>query len=443
MTTFDRRRFLALGAGAMSGLWLAACSSGSGSADGSTSSSSGSSGGTTPDSSGSTPSSGPTGSAAPAPSGAKPKGKANRRLVIVELDGGNDGMSTLVPYGMSGYKDLRQRTGIDGDRLLPLNDKVALPKELKGLKDKGLAILQGVGTEQPDGSHFEMMDRWWRGDVTGRAGLATGFLGRLADQLADPAARVVGLSFGSGNHPAMQAAKASTLSLPSASSGERLAGASSDDTRALAFQNAIAAMAAGASADALGLARKGIRDAVGIAHMLNDLGDDKDQPEYPGSNLGQSLRLSARLLKADPLVRVIHVPMGADFDTHQNHPDRHRGLMEELNAALVAFLADLDGKGLGDDVLVATTSEFGRTARDNGSDGLDHGTASVALLAGKMVKSGVHGEHPSLTKLSDDGQLIATVGFDRYYATLAESWLGIPAGEVLASKPQPIAGIIA
>jgi uncharacterized protein (DUF1501 family) len=60
-----------------------------------------------------------------------------------------------------------------------------------------------------------------------------------------------------------------------------------------------------------------------------------------------------------------------------------------------------------------------------------------------MVKGGVHGEHPSLTKLSDDGQLVATVGFDRYYATLAESWLGIPASEVLASKPQPIAGIIA
>lgn len=439
MSTFDRRRFLTLGAGAVSGLWLAACSgsSGSGSADG-PSSTAASGDGSSSTTAGGSPSSS-AGSAAPA---AKPKGRAGRRLVIVELDGGNDGMSTLVPYGMSGYRDLRQRTAIDDDRLVHLNDQLGLPTELKGLKDKGLAVLAGVGTEQPDGSHFEMMDRWWRGDVTGKAGLATGFLGRLADQMADPAAKVVGLSFGSGNHPAIQAAKASTLALPSASSGTYLAGASGDDPRALAFQNAIAAMAAGVSPDAVGLARKGIRDAVGIAQMLNGLGEDKDPVEYPGSNLGQSLRLSARLLDADPLVRVVHVPMGADFDTHQNHPDRHRGLMQELNDALVAFLSDLEQRGLGDDVLVATTSEFGRTARDNGSDGLDHGTASVALLAGKMVKAGVHGEHPSLTKLSDDGQLVATVGFDRYYATLAESWLGVPASEVLPTKPQPIAGII-
>lgn len=438
MSTFDRRRFLALGAGAVSGLWLAACSGSSGSADGSSTTATGGDGSSTTAGSG-----GPASSAASssAPAATKPKGRAGRRLVIVELDGGNDGMSTLVPYGMSGYRDLRQRTALDDDQLVHLNDQVGLPKELQGLKDKGLAVLQGVGTEQPDGSHFEMMDRWWRGDVTGKAGLATGFLGRLADQMADPAAKVVGLSFGSGNHPAIQAAKASTLALPSASSGGYLAGASSDDPRALAFQNAIAAMAAGVSPDAFGLARKGIRDAVGIAQMLNGLGEDKDPVEYPGSNLGQSLRLSARLLAADPLVRVVHVPMGADFDTHQNHPDRHRGLMQELNDALVAFLDDLEGRGLGDEVLVATTSEFGRTARDNGSDGLDHGTASVALLAGKMVKAGVHGEHPSLTKLSDEGQLVATVGFDRYYATLAESWLGVPASEVLATKPQPIAGL--
>ncbi len=189
MSTFDRRRFLALGAGAVSGLWLAACSgsSGSGAADGSSTTAAGD--GSSPTTAGGSPSSS-AGSAAPA---AKPKGRAGRRLVIVELDGGNDGMSTLVPYGMSGYRDLRQRTAIDDDRLVHLNDQLGLPTELKGLKDKGLAVLAGVGTEQPDGSHFEMMDRWWRGDVTGKAGLATGFLGRLADQMADPAARVVAL----------------------------------------------------------------------------------------------------------------------------------------------------------------------------------------------------------------------------------------------------------
>lgn len=437
MTSFDRRRFLALGAGAVSGLWLAGCS-GSGSGAGPTSSDGApsSAGGAT------VPPSIAQGGGAAAPAKV-PAGKAARRLVVVELDGGNDGMSTLVPHGMRGYGDLRSRTLIGDENLLAFGgDKaVALHTNLKGLKDRGLAVVQGVGTPQPDGSHFEMMERWWRGDLTGTAGLATGFLGRLCDQLADPAARVTGLSFGSGNHPAMQAAKASTLSLPGAGSAGYLAGANVDDKRARAFQDGFAQMAAAARADAVGQARRSMRDAVGVAQMLTGLQQEEKEREYPGSNLGQSLRLTARLLAADPLVRVVHIPMGVDFDTHQDHPGRHAANLTELNDAVVAFLADLDDRGLGDQVLVATTSEFGRTARDNGSNGLDHGTASVALLCGP-VKEGLYGQHPSLTDLDEDDQLVASVGFDQYYATLAESWFGIPASEVLPGKPGPITGIV-
>ena len=433
MTAIDRRRFLTLGAGALSGLWLASCSSSS------SSSARGATGATT---TGAAASGSPPSSGAAAPAATKvPAGRAARRLVIVEMDGGNDGMSTLVPNGMAGYADLRKRTKIDDKDLIGFGDKVALHRNLKGLKDRGLAIVQGVGTGTPDGSHFDMMERWWRGDVNGSAGMPTGFLGRLCDQLSDPAARVTGLSFGSSNHISMQAARASTLSIPGAGSAGYLAGADQGDRARRAFQDAVVQMSGGDRADSFGTARRGLRDAIGVATMLQSLGEEKTPAEYPGSNLGQSLKLTARLFAADPLVRVVHVPMGADFDTHQDHPGRHPGLMQELNDAVVAFLADLDHRGLGDQVLVATTSEFGRTARDNGSNGLDHGTASVALLCGP-VKAGLYGEHPSLTKLDDDDQLIATVGFDQYYATLAESWFGIPATEVLPGKAQPISGIV-
>ena len=251
----------------------------------------------------------------------------------------------------------------------------------------------------------------------------------------------MGLSFGAGNHPALQAAKASTLAIPGADSAGYLAGADPGDKARRAFQDAVTQMAAAPRPDAFGDARRGTRDAVGVAKMLQALDEEKTPAEYPGSRLGQSLRLTARLFAADPLVRVVHVPMGADFDTHQDHPGRHPGLLTELNDAVVAFLNDLDHRGLGDQVLVSTTSEFGRTAHDNGSNGLDHGTASVALLAGP-VKAGVYGEHPSLTQLDEDRQLVATIGFDHYYATLAESWFGIPASEVLPGKAQSIAGIV-
>jgi uncharacterized protein (DUF1501 family) len=366
--------------------------------------------------------------------------------VVIELDGGNDGMSTLVPYGLTGYRDLRSRLAIDDKDLIHLDGKLALHRNLKGLHDRGLAIVQGVGSPNPDGSHFAMMERWWRGDVTGKASQQSGFLGRLCDAVGDPGAAIVGLSIGSGSHPALVSAKAPTMSIPGAGSAGYLVGADKGDTTRLAFQGAFAAMStAGDGPTGLMLSRRGGADAVSVARMLQGLGDDdngKGSIQYPGSNLGNGLRLAARLLAADDGVRVVHVPMGADFDTHHDHPNRHPGLLSELNDALVALLDDLERRGLGDDVLVVTTSEFGRTAKDNASNGLDHGTASVALLAGP-VTAGVHGEHPSLVKLDDNDELVATVGFDAYYATIAEHWFGVPASDVLPGNVRPIDGLIA
>ncbi len=87
-----------------------------------------------------------------------------------------------------------------------------------------------------------------------------------------------------------------------------------------------------------------------------------------------------------------------------------------------------------------TTSEFGRRARDNGSSGLDHGAASVAMLIGP-VSAGRHGEPPSLTQLDESDNLVATVGLDSYYATVAEGWFGVPASELFTTVPEVLGGI--
>jgi uncharacterized protein (DUF1501 family) len=387
-----------------------------------------------------------TGDAKPSSAAATKTAKAaksdQRRLVIIEMSGGNDGMSTLVPYGMTGYKDLRSRISIDPKDLLRINDQVGLHKNLKALHNRGLAIVQGIGTPNPDGSHFAMMERWWKGDVRGNASLPTGFLGRLADAIAPPDARAVALSIGSGSHPALLSAKAPTLSIPRADVAGALVGANADDKARYSFQQALVEMVAESAGDRprLAASRRSSRDALGFAGTLHDLKDDAADG-YPGGTLSDGLRLAARLLAADSGLRIVHVPMGADFDTHEDHASRHADLMTNLDASLDAFLADLDRRDLSDHVLVATTSEFGRTARDNASGGLDHGTASCALLAGP-VKAGLYGEYSSLTKLAEDGQLIATVGFDQYYATLAESWFGIPASEVLPSGAKPLGGLL-
>ena len=144
------------------------------------------------------------------------------------------------------------------------------------------------------------------------------------------------------------------------------------------------------------------------------------------------------MLAAGLGVRVVHVPFDADFDTHEGHRDRHDELMRDLDASLDAFLTDLDAAGLADRVLVATTSEFGRRPEETGEGGLDHGTASTMLLAGPVDAARL-GEPVDYGRLDDDGNVGATVSFDRYQATLAE-WLGVPPGDVLDSAPEPLTG---
>ena len=368
-----------------------------------------------------------------------------RLLVVVEMDGGNDGMSMLVPYGMGNYYDLRRSTAIAESDVLALDDEVGLHAGLRNVYARGAAVLQGVGTFTPDGSHFEMMSRWWAGSPTSSSVADSGFLGRLADAIGDPTAAAVALSIGSGAHPAIAARKVSTLSLPDAYAAGYVTGAGEDDPFRRAFQNGFARFAEGTGGSELEQRMRSLRSrSVSFAEKIGELeegGDGGDgMAAYPGSNLGNGLRLAAQLFQRDTGVRIVHIPMQADFDTHDDHYGRYGGLMDEFDNAIEAFFVDLEAKGLLDRVLLMTTSEFGRTAHDNDSGGLDHGTASNVLLMGP-INHGRFGEHPSLTDLDDNGDLIATAEFDQYYATVAQGWFGVPASDVLDGNVAAIDGI--
>lgn len=365
-----------------------------------------------------------------------PKGVADngRFLVIVELQGGNDGLSTLIALRDPAYRRLRSRTLIDPSQALRLNDDWGLNPKLARLHRRGTAAVAGVGTPNPDGSHFAMMRRWWLGDPGGTAAPASGFFGRCCDAVGDPDAPAVGLSVNSGPSMALTSSRVSTLSLPDLGALD-LFRPNAEDHESSAYQQAYRALSNRPGPAALGM-RRAMTVARSLDRITAEHGTAESKVEYPGSALSDPLRAAARTLGANLGVRVVHVSLGG-FDTHSNHVDTHSQLMEQLDGSIDAFLTDIEQRGLGDKVIVATISEFGRRAADNGSDGLDHGAASVALVAGKAVKPGVKGEPPSLTKLDDDGNLRATIGMDRYYASLAH-WLGIPPGDVLAGDPKPL-----
>lgn len=383
-------------------------------------------------------SSGPANASAPGTS-ARPAGLSTgidgRLLVIVELSGGNDGLASVVPE--SGIlRDLRPGLIRDDDEFVDFADGMQLHPGLAPLGERGLAVFQGVGTANPNGSHFEMERRWWAGE--GDARLTTGFLGRLCDALASDAA-VGGVSLGAGATPALRADHATTIGLPNPGAAWFLTEEGDEWFANLRRGLGDLGVAPTGESAHMSSARRGLDDALAFAEVLRSIDDDDDRG-FPANGLGEQLRLAGGLLASDVGLRVVHVQLGG-FDTHDNQPGEHGQLMEELGTAVAALQDDLEVRGIADRTLIATTSEFGRRPEQNGY-GTDHGTAAPMLLCGP-VNPGLHGEAPRLDRLDDDGNLIATALVDDYYATLAEGWLGIPADEVLPRRAEPALELLA
>lgn len=369
----------------------------------------------------------------------------SRVLVLIELSGGNDGLSTLVPIDDGRYQSLRPRLALSPEDVVgreSLGGGFAAHKGLQPIVAQ-TAFIQGVGVARPDLSHFAMLSRWWQGDPDGKGApiagsvAGTGFLGRCCDVVrgSEP---ITGVSLGFGASPALAAAEATTLSLPNLDMISSL-GESSDATNALRNGWRRFADATDGEGDPalLASARRGLGGALSFIDTLASLPDAPTG--YPETDLGAQLALASRLIRAGTGIRVLHVPYGS-FDTHAGQRGNHDAQISELGAAVAAFLDDVQRAGRGGEVLVATTSEFGRRPETNG-EGTDHGTASVALLAGP-VQPGRHGEAPSLNELDEDGNLVATTAMEDYYATLAQGWLGIPAGSVLGGGPSVMEGVL-
>ena len=358
-----------------------------------------------------------------------------RNLVVLELSGGNDGLATVVPYGDGRINDLRPSIGIAAEDLVILNNEVGLHPSLQTLNEQGLAVVQGVGTPNPNGSHFEMERRWWAGDPEGSARLGTGFLGRLCDELNE-GAPITGLTIGTGASPIMYAATAGTVAFTDPDTGWYLL---NDDPWYKNLRMGLGQMAQ--PADGFDAARTGLSSALEFGSVLEDFQNEDeadDRPEYPYADIRDQFMFAADVLGADAGVRVIHIKLGG-FDTHGDQRGDHGYLWEQINNTLVPFRQDLERLGLADDTLIATVSEFGRRPAQNGS-GTDHGAASMAMLCGP-VHNGLHGEAPSLAKLDGDDNLRATVRMDEYYATLAD-WMGVDHRTVLPTNASPIEGLL-
>jgi uncharacterized protein (DUF1501 family) len=349
-------------------------------------------------------------------------GRDGRVLVVLELNGGNDGINTVVPFADEGYAKHRKALRLSRDRLVKVDDRVGLHPSLAGfgklLEAGHLVVAQGVSYPNPSRSHFQSMATWHTARLDPEDHKGAGWLGRALDEARGGAA-----SLQVGHDPPSVAIRGRRSIATAIARIEDLTLESPDPRQALAGTRP--------GDDAAGFVRRSMLDAYTTADRIQKISSHKDDARYPESGLASRLRLIARLLKGGQGARVFYT-LQPGYDTHAGQLFAHSGLLLELSNALTAFLDDLGAAGLADRVTVLLFSEFGRTVAENVSAGTDHGTAGPVFLAGPKVRGGVVGATPSLLDLDPKhGDLGTVLDFRRIYAAVLEDWLGLPAASAL------------
>jgi uncharacterized protein (DUF1501 family) len=349
-----------------------------------------------------------------------------RVLVVVQLDGGNDAQNTVVPHADPNYARLRPTLAARPNDLVRLNDGLGLHSALRplaGLLEAGqLAVVPGVGYPNPSRSHFTGMAVWHTARLDPMDHTGYGWLGRALDPTNGPSYAVHG-------------------SVPGALRGRRSRAITLLSTEEMLLANAaVAGQASGpepAQADGpLAFVRRQALDGYATADRLAALAQGAEAGRYPSTGLAQRLQLVARLLRANLGARVFYTVQGG-YDTHAAQRFAHAGLLRDFAQAVAAFFTDLAAARLADRVVLLAFSEFGRTIRENGSAGTDHGTAGCVFLVGPGVRGGVCGSMPSLTEL-DQGEPRMTTDFRRVYASVLENWLALRSRDVLNGQFDPI-----
>ncbi len=356
-------------------------------------------------------------------------GVNEKKLVVVQLSGGNDALNTVIPYNDGNYYDNRPQVHIDPDKALKLDANLAMNPSMTAIKrlwDEGkVAVINGIGYPEPNRSHFRSMDIWHTAEPT--KVLTEGWIGKALRELDPKGENVLGgINFGRGLPRAM-----SCPGVPVASVGNLdtygLFPSVSDLQDRNDILNVFSQMYGGAQG----------RDAV--SEFLSQTGEDamvgadilREAPnkytsnvEYAANPLANSLRDVARVMFSDVGTKVFYTQHGS-FDTHGGELPVHSKLWDDVSSSIGDFVDDVREHGYGDSTAILVFSEFGRRVKDNGS-GTDHGSGGVAFLIGESVKGGLYGQYPSLKESNQlNGDLCANNDFRSVYTDILEDWFQV------------------
>ena len=363
----------------------------------------------------------------------------DRVLVVVQLNGGNDGLNTVVPFRNDDYYKNRPKLAIGADRVHKFHDDFGFHPSMSGvaelMKEGLLSIVQGVGYPDPNRSHFESMDIWHTCQRKEQRS-QDGWLGRYLDRGKDRwGSDSPAIHLGAEKQP--YALVAQHVRTPSVASVEKFRLHTEKESAAAESIRKLANAERSETSSLLDFVSSSTQSALDASERI-EAASKSYQPatEYPESGLAGKLRTVAQLLDAGFRTRVYYVELD-NFDTHSQQPDAHAALLTEYSNAVNAFWTDIAKHGHGDRVVVMTFSEFGRRVRENASEGTDHGAAAPMFLLGKKVQSGIVGALPSLTDL-DDGDLKHHTDFRQVFASVLEGWLGCESESILGGKYAPV-----
>ena len=359
---------------------------------------------------------------------------SDKIIVLVKLNGGNDGLNTIISHQDPLYYQLRPTIGIPNNQSIPITDSLALHPALEPLlpfyQNSQMSIIQNVGYPNGDLSHFRSSDIWDTGSSEDEE-LFTGWIGRFLE------AEYPGFPENSPEFPlAIQFNSANLLEFKSSNSNMALYLYDPDTMYSIITGNYINDQENEApdtyGGDELNFLREMDLLSFEYSQIINETAENAPNTvlQYPNTSLGQQFEITARLI-AGGLPTPIYRLSQNGYDTHIDQvgsspstTGRHSTLLSELSDSLSIFLSEMDALGVLDKVLVVTTSEFGRRAFENASLGTDHGTSAPTLIFGSDINGGIFGENPNYNQIDVNGNMEMEFDYRQIYSTLMTRWFG-------------------
>jgi uncharacterized protein (DUF1501 family) len=349
-------------------------------------------------------------------------------VVFVQLNGGNDGLNTFIPFEDALYYNLRPAIAISKNEVLNSVKGMAFHPALTGfaaMQQSGdLSVIQNVGYPEPVRSHFRSQEIWQTAP-TNQEYLSNGWLGRYLDLQCKEHQPTAGINIDSIDNLSLKGEMPNAITVKDPN--KFIVRNKSDNSIQLSDN------------PQLDFVRK-------IASSVIEGSDDiqkaltKSTPSevvYPKTGLSKNLEWISKLIKGNLNSKVYYTSLGG-FDTHDNQLTIHKNKLSELNDAVFSFYQDLKKSQQLQNVTIVVFSEFGRRVKDNGK-GTDHGTAAPMFIIGGNNRGKIIGNNPNLSDL-DKGDLKHEIDFRSVYASLLKNKLDFDASKI-GIKNNPLSGL--